>query len=291
MVMSLRIKSLHIYPIKSCAGIDLPASPVGRSGLRHDRSWMVVTPNNVFTSQRTWPAMALIKTAIGEGVLRVDAPGMATLEVPLEAPATEAAPLSVRVWRDTVLAQPESGQAAAWFSQFLGQPCKLVRLHPRAERAAAADWVADWIAKNPDHVEGFERDHLFGFADGFPLLIANQASLDDLNAKLLAQGAAAVPMDRFRPNIVIEGMEAYEEDFTALVESGGVRMALVKPCTRCGIPNIDQADASVHDEPGITLMRYRSFDEGVVFGRNAIVHAPAGAELRVGAQASAELAF
>lgn len=149
-----------------------------------------------------------------------------------------------------------------------------------------------WTAGHPDLADVFGGDHFFGFADGFPLLVANRASLDDLNARLRAKGVAPVPMDRFRPNIVVQGeWEAFEEDHTAMITTGAVSMALVKPCTRCSITDIDQRTAVQHDEPGRTLAGYRNLDIGVVFGQNAIVDAPAGARLKVGDGVEIELDF
>jgi uncharacterized protein YcbX len=291
--MSLTIRSLHIYPIKSCGGIDLDVSPIDQGGLRLDRQWMLVTPGGQFMSQRTLPKMALIAPSLEEESLVIDAPGMSSIKVPVRDSShlSSGDRQTVTVWRDTLAARSEGHEAAQWFSEFLNIKCCLVRVHVEAERYANADRVAGWLSSNPLHAAAFERNHRFGFADGFPLLVANQASLDDLNAKLQGGGHAAVPMNRFRPNIVIDGLDAYEEDFTTLIEIEDIRLALVKPCTRCSIPNVDQTDASVHTEPGITLTRFRSFDAGVIFGQNAVVAAPSGAQLKVGAVAHATMDF
>jgi len=290
--MTARIASLHIYPVKSCAAIDLAESPIDRAGLAGDRRWMILTAQGQFMTQRQWPAMALIRPAITAGSLELRAPGMPVLRVPLDGSQLAATARPVTVWQDSVPARDESAEAAAWLSQVLSQDCVLVKLDAQAQRPARAEWVERWRGAHPDLAATFAGEHVFGFADGFPLLIANQASLDDLNARLAAQGRPAVPMNRFRPNIVIQGeWEAYDEDHTTIVTVGQVSMALVKPCTRCPMPNIDQLTAQCYDEPGRTLAVYRQFEIGVVFGQNAIVNAPAGACLRVGDAARVELDF
>ncbi|MFC4274760.1 MOSC domain-containing protein [Achromobacter aloeverae] len=290
--MSSRIRSLHIYPVKSCAGIDLATSPIDEAGLAFDRRWLVVSGGQ-FLTQRQLPAMALVRTALDDTHLRLSAPGMPDLAIALDGSGLHGDPQAVTVWRDTMPARLESEAAAAWFSQFLQRPCAVFRIDvPSAQRAASAQWVGGWLQRHPEDASHYRDRNLFGFADGFPLLVVNQASLDALNAQLAASGKAPVPMDRFRPNIVIEGgLEAYEEDHVASLSTGAVRMALVKPCTRCGIPDIDQATAQRHDEPGWTLAATRTLDLGVVFGQNAIVAAPAGAMLRVGDPVDIEFDF
>lgn len=290
--MSVHIRSLHIYPVKSCAGIELKESVIGMAGLEYDRRWMVVSGGQ-FLTQRQLPAMALIRTSLTPTHLRLEAPGMPSLAVPLDGREATGPGAPVTIWRDTIPANIESEAAAQWFSTFLQRPCRLLKIDvAQARRAASAQWVGGWLDTHPDLAEGFDATNLFGFADGFPLLITNQSSLDELNALLAAKQRQPVPMDRFRPNIVVEGdLPAYEEDHVAYMSSGGVRMALVKPCSRCAIPDVDQATAQRHDEPGITLIATRSFDLGVVFGQNAIVSAPPGAVLRVGDEVEVELDF
>ncbi|CAM4102800.1 MOSC domain-containing protein [Bordetella muralis] len=290
--MTARILSLHIYPIKSCAAIDLSASSIDRAGLLGDRRWMILTADGQFMTQRQWPAMARIRPALTDTHLELQAPDQPSLQIPLDGSQLSDNVRDVVVWKDTVLAREESSDAAAWLSQALGVNCVLVKVDVQAQRPAKTDWVDRWREAHPEFAEAFAGDHVFGFADGFPLLIANQASLDDLNARLVAKGQSPVPMDRFRPNIVIEGeWEAFDEDVTALVSVGDVRLALVKPCTRCPMPNIDQLTGERYEEPGRTLATYRQLEIGVVFGQNAIVSAPEGGRLSVGDEVEIELDF
>lgn len=290
--MTARILSLHIYPIKSCAAIDLSTSSIDRAGLLGDRRWMILTSDGQFMTQRQWPAMARIRPALTDTHLELQAPDQPVLHIPLDGSQLSETVRDVVVWKDTVLAREESPAAAAWLSQALGVSCVLVKVDVQAQRPAKVDWVDRWREAHPEFAEDFAGDHVFGFADGFPLLIANQASLDDLNARLIAKGQSPVPMDRFRPNIVIEGAwEAFDEDVTALVSIGDVRLALVKPCTRCPMPNIDQLTGERYEEPGRTLATYRQLEIGVVFGQNAIVSAPEGGRLNVGDEVEIELDF
>lgn len=291
--MTARILSLHIYPIKSCAAIDLTTSPIDRAGLLGDRRWMILTAQGQFMTQRQWPAMARIRPALTADHLELHAPDMPVLRVPLDGSQLGPVARGVTVWKDTVAARDESTEAAAWLSQVLGLSCVLVKVDQQAQRPAKVDWVERWRERHSEFAERFVGDHFFGFADGFPLLIVNQASLDDLNARLAAQGQPAVPMNRFRPNIVIEGddWEAYDEDITAQIAIGDSRLAFVKPCTRCPMPNVDQLTGERYDEPGRTLATYRQLDIGIVFGQNAIVDAPQGSRLNVGDAVEIELDF
>ncbi|ARP80983.1 MOSC domain-containing protein [Bordetella genomosp. 8] len=292
--MSLFVRSLHTYPVKSCAGIAVDASAIDGAGLAYDRRWLVISGAR-FLTQRQVPSMALVGTALTATHLQLRAPGMPLLEVPLDGSDLAAITETVTVWRDTFPAHAESTAAAQWFTDFLGLPCRLFKIDvPAAGRAVSPDWVGRWRGEHRELADGFDGRHLFGFADGYPVLIANQASLDELNQRLLVKGRDPVPMDRFRPNVVLDGddLGAYDEDHIALFARGDdIRLAVVKPCTRCSIPDVDQATGRAGDEPGLTLTATRSLDLGVVFGQNAIVDACPGAILRVGDPISAEWKF
>ena len=276
------IARLFIHPVKSCAGIEVREALLTDTGLDLDRAWMVVDPQGVFLTQRDWPRMALVRPELRSSDLVLRAPGMLALHLSLdrvEQPAT------VRVWDDTVPAWDMGAVAAQWFTDFLGTPCRLVRFDPAHRRLSSLKWTGGVEAPNQ-------------FADGFPVLVASQASLDGLNERLAAGGHAAVGMERFRPNLVIAGVEAHDEDridgLHILADGGEAWLQHVKPCTRCPIPDIDPATAQRGTAVGDTLRGYRQdvrMNGGITFGMNAIVREGAGLLLRVGQPVAANLKF
>lgn len=280
------LASLTLYPVKSCAGISLREAVVTRAGLMsdqiYDREWMVVDAEGNFLTQREHPKMATIVPKIRLETLELRAPGMLTLEIPLGLPhPDEERLITVKVWDDSVQAYDCDEVTATWFSKCLGTPCRLVRFHPDARRIASTEWTG-----------GIEAPTLFG--DGYPLLLISQASLTELNEKLLAQGRAALPMNRFRPNIVIDGIGAHEEDFAVSIGIGDAVIKPVKPCPRCRIPSIDQATGEVGPSPLDILQTYRAdpkIDGGLAFGMNAILLDGEKQVLRVGQEAEVALAF
>ncbi len=280
------LTELNLYPIKSCAGIALREAVVTEAGLMsehiYDREWMVVDAQGAFLTQREHPKMALIVPRIKGDTLELRAPGMLRLEIPLDLPDPDQAPtLNVQVWDDTVKAYDCDAVTAAWFSNAVGVACRLVRFHPHAKRIANPQWTGD-----------VEISTLF--SDGYPLLVISEASLEDLNQKLIAQGREALPMNRFRPNLVIQGVEAFEEDYAASIKLGGVTLKPVKPCPRCPIPSVDQATGIVGPNPLDILQTYRvnpKIKGGIAFGMNAILLEGAGQVLRVGQELEIELAF
>lgn len=284
------ISQINVYPIKSCAGIALDEARMFAHGLEYDRHWMLVDTSGRFVTQRTMPRMALIEPEFAGGELVVRAPGQAPFRTPLDAAVlSDAERIEVTVWRSTLNALDVGGEAAQWFSAFLGAPLRLVRFDPAAQRIANRDRTGDTIAP-------------LRFADGYPLLVIGQASLDDLNARLAKKGVDAIPMNRFRPNLVLSGIEAYEEDYidTLRLETGAgpIGLRFVKPCTRCPIPTIDQLsgapDPRWPHEPTDTLSAYRAdsrVDGQMTFGQNAVVVEGAGTVLPAGCDASPELRF
>jgi uncharacterized protein YcbX len=279
--MTISILSLHTYPVKSCAGITHAQISVTPAGLHNDRHWVVVDHAGRFVTQRSQPRMALVQPAFDETALFLDAPEMPTLRISLHR-AEAGAPVPVRIWNSDTLGQDEGDTAARWFSDYLGMSCRLYRVHPTARRLASTQRISDWLSRHPQP-EGFPEDHAFGFADAFPFLVAGQASLDDLNQRLAARGLPAVSMSRFRPNIVLQGLDPYEEDYIYTLQKGPLTFALVKRCPRCPVPNVDPLTAEVGAEPMRTLSTYRSFDDGVLFGVNAVLAgAEGGAVLNVG---------
>lgn len=271
--MSFTIAELNLYPIKGCRGISLRSALVVATGLEvegiGDREWVVVDAEGEFLSQREHPKMALIDTRLTSTALRVCAPGMLTLEVPF---ASEGDVVDVRVWNDTVAAVTQGDAADAWFSQFLGTATRLVRFDPEGQRLASAKYTGT-------------HESPYKFADAFPLLVTSTASLADLNRRLKTPAA----MNRFRANLVLEGVEAFEEDYVHELRVGKVRIRPVKPCARCTVPGVDPATGKASTEVPDTLTTFRGTKDGVMFGVNAIVVAGAGSLLSVGDAVDIEL--
>ncbi|SIO50011.1 hypothetical protein SAMN05444172_2507 [Burkholderia sp. GAS332] len=286
------ISELFVYPIKSCAGIALNEARLLDTGLEYDRCWMVTDPSGAMLTQRAYPRMALIKVELREHELVIRAPGMSELRTPLDAAALSAPQkVQTEVWRDAAYGLDTGEESAAWFSAFLGVPSRLLRFDPEHERIV-----------DPDYTGSIGGATTY-FADGFPLLVIGQASLDDLNGRLNSKGAPSIPIDRFRPNVVLTGLDAYEEDYVESLSVDGaedqaVQLQLVKTCSRCPMPTIDQAkgapDPDWPNEPTDTMSVYRANPQrngAVTFGNNAIVARGAGAWLRVGQAVEAELGF
>ena len=254
------------------------------TGLDLDRAWMVVDEQGKFVTQRQLPRMALIQPSFKGSDMVLRAPGMLALHVSIDAVEQLT---QVQVWKDHVPAYDMGNVAAQWFTDFLsldaqGLPVagakryRLVRFDPDHRRLASQEWTGD--------IEAFNQ-----FSDGFPLLVLNQASVDALNHKLVAAGHAPVGAERFRPNILIEGFSAHDEDHVLQLQiseaNTSVVLGLVKPCTRCAIPNIDPANALSHPAVVDTLRSYRKDDRvqgGITFGMNAIVLSGVDQVLRVG---------
>lgn len=280
--LECRVAALALHPVKSCAGLAVGEALLVETGLELDRAWMVVDAAGGMLTQRELPRMALIRPALKLDDLVLRAPGMLALHVALD---RVEAPTRVRVWDDEVRAFDLGDLAAQWFSDFLGRPLRLVRFDPDQRRLSSRDWTGAVEAEN-------------AFSDGFPLLVANTASLAELNRRLAARGAAPVGMERFRPNIVLEGLEAFDEDHVDGLEiatdDGPVRLQLVKPCVRCTIPNVDPASGEAGHEPGDTLAGFRAdprMGGGLTFAMNAIVVDGLERVLRVGQTARARLRF
>jgi uncharacterized protein YcbX len=276
------IASLHAYPVKSCGGITLDEMLVTETGFEFDRAWMLVDADGEFLSQRELPRLALVRCELRHSELVLRAPGMLALHLRLD---TVEQAVRVRVWGDEVAAFDMGDLAAQWFGNFLGQPLRLVRFDPEHRRLADPAWTGDIAAET-------------AFSDGFPLLVISQASLDALNARLAARGVPAMPMARFRPNLVLTGLEAHGEDFldelNLQTTDGPVRLRLVKPCPRCPMPNIDPETGVSGHEPGDTLAAYRAdprVNGAVSFGMNAVVVQGLECRLRAGMTGLASLKF
>lgn len=250
----ISVTGLFVYPIKSCRGTAVSRAQVTPRGLQDDRLLMLVDADGSFLTQREYPRMALIVPELAAGgALTVRAPGMPDLSLAVQSEGPRA---PVVIWRDTCIAVDQGREADDWFSSFLGAPVRLVR-------------IADEHARIVDQTFARRADDQTGFADGYPFLLIAQESLDDLNARL----AQPLPMNRFRPNIVIAGGGPFVEDDWSDVEIGGVRFGVVKPCARCAITTTDQATAAVGAEPLQTMATFRLRPDprpGVYFGQNLV---------------------
>jgi uncharacterized protein len=263
--MTATITDLHIYPVKSCRGIPLQSAPLSHTGLADDRHWMLVRPNGRFVTQRELPRMALIATAVNAGSLTLTAPGMPPLAITR---GNGADALAVTVWKFSGSGIDCGEDAARWCSEFLETPLRLVRFDEQQPRECDATWTAGTRA-------------ITEFSDGFPVLVISRASLAELNSRL----PRALPMERFRPNVVIDGVAAFDEDRIHELSTPSVTLRLVKPCLRCSITTTDQQLGAVDGvEPLATLKSYRhdTAMHGVKFGQNAIIVKGTGARLQVG---------
>jgi uncharacterized protein YcbX len=280
--VDVRIAALNVYPVKSCGGVALDESLLIETGLEFDRAWMVVDPQGLFVTQRELPRMALVRPQLKALEMVLRAPGMLALHIKLD---TVEAPTRVRVWDDDVDAYDMGDLAAQWFSDFLGRPLRLVRFDPEQRRLSSRNWTGEIEAEN-------------AFADGFPLLVASQAGLDELNRRLAAAGAPEVTMQRFRPNLVLDGLDAHGEDHLDEIRfdtaDGPVRLKLVKPCSRCTIPDVDPLTGEQGHAVGDTLATYRAdarMQGALTFGMNAVIVEGIERALRVGMQGGATYKF
>ena len=279
--VTARIARLFIYPIKSCAGVEVSEAVLTESGLDLDRAWMLVDEEGEFVSQRELPRMALVKPQLKHYEVVLRAPGMLALHLQIDAVEARA---RVRVWDDEVNAFDMGETAAQWFSDFLGKKLRLVRFDPEQRRVSSRKWTGEIEALNQ-------------FSDGFPVLVASEASLAELNRRLAAAGHAEVGMERFRPNIVLAGVDAHDEDRLDTMRISAdeeVHLRPVKPCARCPIPNIDPTTAQSSPEVSDTLQAYRKNDVvggAVTVGMNAIVLQGIDQTLRVGQSVTADWRF
>lgn len=256
----ITVRSLHIYPVKSCRGIDVDTAEVTATGLKHDRRWMVVGADGTFLSQRKHPELARVTTRIAGGCLIIGVAGRPPLEIFIAESSDDHR--LVTVWSDTCEAIGESRESAEWFSSLLGFPCELVRQPETGIRQVDRNY-----ADPGDRV---------AFADGFPFLLISQASVDELNRRL----TDPVPADRFRANIIADGCGAHAEDDWSSFTIGEIEFRVAKPCSRCVVITTDQDHGTRSAEPLRTLATYRTENRKVLFGQN-LVHRGTGV-LRVG---------
>ena len=245
------VSSLIYYPIKACRGVEVDSSCVERRGLEHDRLMMVVTPEGEFLTQREVPRLALVNPKLKEGTLELSAPNYESMQLGIQ---TSGTPWPVNVWKSKgVYAIDQGEEAANWFSDWLSMPVRLVHIADGYKRLVNEKYTVS------------DDDHT-GFADGYPILLTSEEGLDDLNSHL----ESPVPMNRFRPNIVVKNCKAFEEDTWNRIRIGDVELAMVKPCARCEVTTIDKETLEKSKEPLKTLGKYRKHKLGAIFGQNVI---------------------
>jgi uncharacterized protein YcbX len=255
----MRVSEINIYPIKSLKGITLQEAAMEDRGFRFDRRWMLVDRNNKFLTQREFPAMARIEVSVGPDSLEVSLDGSG-ISIPFDVPSN-GGPKRVRIWASLVKAEFYTSEIDEWFSDALGINCRLAAMTNVSKRLVSPFYA---VRKFKDAVS---------FADAYPFLLIGQASLDDLNSRL----ANKVPMNRFRPNIVVEGFEPFAEDDWKKIQIGSNIFHVVKPCARCVMPTIDQAAGKKTGvEPLKTLASYRTKSGKVLFGQNLIADKSGG---------------
>jgi uncharacterized protein YcbX len=264
----IELTQINIYPVKSCKGTTLARCRLTEFGLLNDRRWMVVDAQNSFLSQRSLPRMSLIEPFVETGSLILKAPNARTLEIPFEADSR--APRSVRIWDDSCIAHDCGDEAAQWFTEVLETEARLVIRGDKFQRPLNTKY-----AVHGDQV---------GFADAFPLLLISSASLRDLNDRL----DHPIPMNRFRPNLVVSGCDPYAEDRWRRLFIGDITVRVCKPCARCTVPTVNQSTGIAGKEPLTTLATYRKGSgEKVFFGQNLINEQKDG-ELVVGMEIKIE---
>ena len=263
--LMLRLSGIFIYPVKSCRGFALPAAEVDALGFAGDRRFLVVDESGRFLTQRSHPRMALIATALTDESLTLTANGHGSVATPRTSPAG-ARTVSVTVWKsENLLADDCGDEAADWLGSFLSTRCRLVRIGEKFRRP-----VLKKAARPGDQVD---------FADAVPFLLISQSSLDDLNDRLVAKGEDALPVDRFRPNLVVTGSAPYAEDGWSRLRIGPIAFRNAGPCSRCIVTTTDQETAVRGKEPLRTFATYRRDPDNhtdVNFGANLIHESHAG---------------
>lgn len=260
---NLVLSEIWIYPIKSLGGISLKSAIIERRGLQYDRRWMLVDQNGVFLTQRKHRTMALLQVHLVENGLQVThkLKTISPLFIPFDAEPLEH--LQVEVWSDKCDAYTINENINNWFSDVLGVDCRLVYMHDNSNRQIDIRYAS--------------KGDIMSFADGYPILIIGQTALNNLNDKL----ETAIPMNRFRPNLVFTGGKANEEDTWKEFKIGNSNFLGVKPCARCVMTTINQNNGTAGTEPLKTLSTYRKKDNKILFGQNVISHA-VGNEIRIG---------
>ena len=248
----LFVQNLYLYPIKSLGGISVQEAQVEERGFKYDRRWMLVDQSGEFLTQRQHPQLALLQVALSESELSVISKVDPSREISFDLEMNSGTELQVSVWGDVVTALQVAPAVSSWFSDFLGMNVDLVRMPDSSHRKLDPRYAV--------------KEESVSFADGMPYVIIGQSSLDELNGRL----ADPVGMDRFRPNLVFSGGEAFTEDQFKQLQIGEVEFQVVKPCARCVMITVDQEKGTKGKEPLATLATYRSQGSKVYFGQNAV---------------------
>ena len=250
----MTLQSLTIYPVKSCGALDLLESEVEARGLRYDRRWMIVDESGRFLSQREVPGLATIRPQLTPSELVLHC-GDARLDLPLHLENGHTMP--VQIWHDEVEAVRVGELADDWLRDILGLDVRLVWMPDDAKRPVDANYAHD--------------GEITSFSDGFPFLILSQSSVDDLNDRILSRGEDAIEANRFRSNFLVAGAQPYDEDSWAHFRIGDCEFEVVKPCSRCSIPTIDQSTGQrTGAEPLRTLATYRKQGNQTFLAQNAL---------------------
>ena len=249
--MPITISSLIYYPIKACRGFEVESAQVERMGFQDDRRLMVVTPEGDHVTQREFSKLAWVVPTLNAGSITLSAPDFDPLQFTIRKTGTTQ---PVNIWDDKgVPAIDQGDESAQWFSDWLGTSVRLVR-------------IADGIQRRIEKEYAVHADNHTGFADGYPILLISEESLQELNTQL----ETPVPMNRFRPNLVVKGCEPSAEDSWNKIKIGDVELAIVKPCARCVVTTIDKVTLEQSKEPLKTLAKYRKHELGAIFGQNVI---------------------
>jgi uncharacterized protein YcbX len=259
----LQISELYIYPIKSLAGISVKKAQITATGFEHDRRWLLIDANNCFITQREFNQMALLQVAVETAGLQVTHKvNHKSIFIPFNNPQNQYEQVIVTIWDDSCNAKLVNNEADSWFTEILGINCRLVYMPDDTRRLVDQRYAPE--------------NAITSFADAYPFMMIGQASLDDLNKRLVEP----LPMNRFRPNIVFTGGDPYEEDLYGHITMGEINFYGVKLCARCVLTTVNQANAKKGKEPLKTLASYRFKNNKILFGQN-LVHEGLG-EITVG---------
>jgi uncharacterized protein YcbX len=268
----IRIKDLYVYPVKSCKGVRVEEIKLSPTGFLGDRNWMVIDERGVFVSQREQPKLALVEPKLIDDKLALNAPGVPELVVARAVKDGERT--EVELFGERISSLSAGHEASSWFSRYLGGDYRVVACDPEFLRRGGVQYPA--------------RDEApTSFVDNYGILVISEASREDLNRRLVS----GVPMNRFRPNIVVEGVDPYGEDYFASASTQDVTLRFIDICYRCNLTTIDQEKAEFGQEPLLTLGRYRSSKAGVRFGNYAAVAGGIGKTLRAGSPLEIALNF